>query len=71
MQTAKRKGVFQTMGGFRPKSGGKEINGRTYSEYPKIRPMTDQTKQKLHRLQVVNEQFEKQQFKKTVLPLST
>ena len=62
---------FKQWGGFRPKSGGREINGKTYSEYPKIKPMTDQTKQKLHRLQAVNEQFEKQQFKKTVLPLST
>ena len=62
---------FKQWGGFRPKSGGREINGKTYSEYPKIKPMTDQTKQKLHKLQVVNEQFEKQQFKKIVSPLST
>ncbi|HJU13635.1 MAG TPA: phage Gp37/Gp68 family protein [Candidatus Nitrosotalea sp.] len=27
---------FKQWGGIRPKSGGREINGRTYDEYPKI-----------------------------------
>lgn len=27
---------FKQWGGIRPKSGGREINGRTYEEYPKI-----------------------------------
>lgn len=27
---------FKQWGGFRPKSGGRTINGRTYDEYPKI-----------------------------------
>lgn len=28
---------FKQWGGIRPKSGGREINGRTYDEYPKIK----------------------------------
>ena len=55
---------FKQWGGFRPKSGGRTINGRTYSQYPKLNPMTNQTRQKLHKLQAENAQFEKQQFTK-------
>lgn len=29
---------FKQWGGFRPKSQGREINGRTYDEFPKIKP---------------------------------
>ena len=28
---------FKQWGGFRPKSNGRVINGRTYSEFPKIK----------------------------------
>ena len=30
---------FKQWGGLRPKSGGREINGKTYSEYPKIKTL--------------------------------
>ena len=60
---------FKQWGGFRPKSGGRTINGKTYSEYPKLKPMTNQTKQKLDKLQAEDAQFEKQQFKKILSPL--
>ena len=60
---------FKQWGGFRPKSGGRIINGRTYSQYPKLTPMTNQTRQKLHRLQSEDTKFEKQKFKKTIIPL--
>ena len=62
----KVKVFFKQWGGFRPKSGGRTINGRMYSQYPKLNPMTNQTRQKLHKLQVENAEFEKQQFKKLV-----
>ncbi len=55
---------FKQWGGFRPKAGGRTINGRTYSEYPKLKPMTSQTQLKLQRRQTKDIQFEKQQFKK-------
>jgi len=32
---------FKQLGGFRPKSGGRKINGRTYSQYPKISNMSN------------------------------
>ena len=54
---------FKQWGGFRPKSNGRTVNGRTYSEYPKPKPMTSQTSHKLHKLQSENIYFEKKQFK--------
>lgn len=36
---------FKQWGGAHPKSGGREINGRTYSEYPKKKPISS-TKEK-------------------------
>ena len=62
----KVKVFFKQWGGFRPKSGGRTINGRMYSQYPKLNPMTNQTRQKLHKLQIEDAKFEKQQFKKLV-----
>ena len=62
----KVKVFFKQWGGFRPKSGGRTINGRMYSQYPKLNPMTNQTRQKLHKLQVENAKFETHQFKKLV-----
>ena len=32
------KAFFKQWGGLRPKSGERTINGRTYSEYPKLKP---------------------------------
>lgn len=60
---------FKQWGGFRPKSGGRIINGRTYSEYPKLKPMTSLTQLRLHKRQVEDIQFQKQQFKKISSPL--
>ena len=51
---------FKQWGGVRPKSGGRTINGKTYSEYPKPNPMTKQTIQKLYKMQFENARFEKQ-----------
>ena len=60
---------FKQWGGVRPKSGGRTINGKTYSEYPKPSPMTKQTIQKLYKMQFENARFEKQEFKKILPPL--
>lgn len=46
---------FKQWGGLRPKSGGRTINGRKYSEYPKLKPMNDQTRSK--RMQVLDEKI--------------
>lgn len=60
---------FKQWGGFRPKSGGRIINGRTYSEYPVLKPMTNKTQLKLQQRQTKDIQFQKQQFKKMLSPL--
>lgn len=57
---------FKQWGGVRAKSGGRVINGRTYSQYPKLKLMTKHTQQKLYKLQVKDPTFEKQQFIKTL-----
>ena len=57
---------FKQWGGFRPKSGGRTINGKTYDQYPKLNPMTNQTQQKLLKHQVENTLFKKQNFIRTL-----
>lgn len=36
---------FKQWGGFRPKSGGREINGKKYSQYPKVRKIPNVLKE--------------------------
>ena len=56
---------FKQWGGFRPKSGGRTIDGRTYSEYPALKPMHGRSQMK--RLSAVKEgnvRFEEKEFQK-------
>jgi protein gp37 len=62
----KVKVFFKQWGGIRPKSGGRMLNSKTYSEYPKPKPMSDPTILKLHERKTENIPFKKQQFKKLV-----
>ena len=59
---------FKQWGGIRPKSRGRTIDGKTYSEYPKIKPMTNAIQlQKINALKQKRSHL-KQQFKKTISP---
>jgi hypothetical protein len=40
MSKTKCKNFLQTMGGIRPKSGGRIIRGKVYNQYPKIKIRT-------------------------------
>ena len=56
---------FKQWGGFRPKAGGRKINGRTYSDYPKRKPITSKLQaMKISYLQKENIKFKKKEFKK-------
>ena len=62
---------FKQWGGFRPKAGGRIINGRTYSEYPKPKPMINPAQlEKMNAIKQKNTLFKKQQFKKTISSVS-
>ena len=65
----KVKVFFKQWGGSRPKSGGRTINGRKYSEYPGLKPMKNQTQ--LKKLRIFKDRdtlFQKSQFKKIITP---
>lgn len=52
IEKCKRQNVkvfFKQWGGFRPKSGGRIINGRTYSEYPPLESLKNKTNKPLQR----------------------
>ena len=54
IKQCKKQGIkvfFKQWGGLRPKSGGRIINGRKYSEYPKLKKMPNQTRLKLKIIQ--------------------
>lgn len=46
----KVKVFFKQWGGIRPKSGGREIDGKTFDEYPKIKPMKPIHLQKMSKI---------------------
>lgn len=61
---------FKQWGGIHPKAGGRRINRRTYSEYPKLKPMKN--KQYVKKLSYVKEEnikFKKKEFQKILPPL--
>ena len=61
---------FKQWGGFRPKAGGRTINGRTYSEYPKLKPITSKQQAiKIENLRKENIKFRKKQFKNLLAPV--
>ena len=58
---------FKQWGGFRPKSGGRTIDGRTYSEYPTLKPMTNKLQiKKLSIIKEKNIEFKSKEFQKIV-----
>ena len=62
---------FKQWGGLRPKSGGRTIDGCTYSEYPALKPMTNKSQvQKLSIIKENNVAFKKQEFQKIVSSLA-
>lgn len=64
----KTKVFFKQWGGFHPKAKGRVINGRTYSEYPKLKPITDkQQKTRLRSIQKNNSKFQKKEFQRILL----
>ncbi len=61
---------FKQWGGFRPKAGGRVINGRTYSEYPKLKPVVNkQQAMKMDAIRKEKIKFKKIKFKKTLPPI--
>ncbi len=56
---------FKQWGGFRPKAGGRKINGRTYSGYPKVKPITSKRQaMKIESIKNEDVKFKKNEFKK-------
>ena len=65
----KVKVFFKQWGGFRPKAGGRTINGRTYSEYPKLKPIKNKAeRQKLSKLKINDALFSQKQFREILHP---
>ena len=63
----KVKVFFKQWGGFHPKSGGRIIDGKTYDEYPKVKPIINQQhKMLLNLLKKNNTKFKTSKFKKYV-----
>jgi len=60
---------FKQWGGSRPKSGGRTIDGRTYSEYPKPKPIVSR-RQSVRIGEVVNgnAKFKRTEFRKLAVP---
>ena len=73
IEQCKRQNVkvfFKQWGGLRPKSGGRTINGRTYSEYPKLK-LTVSKKQsiKMDAARNGSTSFKKAEFEKLIRPV--
>ena len=66
----KVKVFFKQWGGPRPKSGGREIRGRTFDEFPKVKPVKTSHKKKIETLQMkLNGIREKQMKIQTITPV--
>ena len=58
---------FKQWGGLRPKSGGRIINGITYSEYPKLKPAVSKKQSiKIDAAKNGSTQFKKAEFEKLI-----
>lgn len=49
----KVKVFFKQWGGIRPKSGGRKINGKTYDDYPKVKPTTSTQLKKIEKIKKI------------------
>ena len=62
---------FKQWGGLRPKSGGRTINGKTYSEYPKTKQIINKEQSlKINAVRNGSAKFKKNEFKKLVRQFS-
>ena len=73
IEQCKRQNVkvfFKQWGGLRPKSGGRTINGRTYSEYPKLKlAISKKQSIKMDATRNGSTQFKKAEFEKLIRPV--
>lgn len=73
IKQCRRQGVkifFKQWGGARPKSGGREIRGRTFDEFPQVKPLKAAHKRKIKALQTkLKEIKEIQKQNRTIAPV--